>query len=160
MSFVIIAYFVSLAGLGLFGLHRLFLLILYWKVRDRRPPLPPNEAGWPMVTIQLPIYNERFVARRLVMACARMEYPRDRLEIQVLDDSTDCTAPRLETLVRRLQRLGIPVRYLHREQRKGFKAGALAEGLECARGEFIALFDADFLPPPDLISDFNCPSSK
>ena len=151
MSFVVIAYFLSLAGLGLFGLHRLFLLILYWKVRHHRPPVPLNETQWPMVTIQLPIYNERYVARRLVIACARMDYPRERMEIQVLDDSTDCTAPRLEVLVRRLRHLGIPVSYLHRAKRSGYKAGALAEGLKVARGEYVALFDADFLPPSDFL---------
>src|SRR6202030_4045962 len=105
----------------------------------------------PRVTIQLPIYNERYVIERLVDAVARFEYPRELLEIQVLDDSTDETQEVARLCVARTQALGVSIHYIHRQNREGYKAGALAEGLKSASGEFIAIFDADFLPGADFL---------
>ena len=152
METILVIYAAAVAGLALFGLHRLGLLLTYLRVRrrpqraDRVPDACPSH-----VTVQLPLYNERFVARRLLMASARLEHPRELLQIQILDDSTDDTTERLIPLVRRLRRLGFDVEHLRRTNREGFKAGALANGLRTARGRFVAIFDADFVPPPDFL---------
>lgn len=152
MSLVLVIYFAAVAALSIFGLHRFHLLGLYWRVRARRRPTADVEATtFPTVTVQLPIYNERYVARRLVLAVARMDYPRERLRIQILDDSTDLTRERLAVLTRRLRALGIPIEHLHREQRQGYKAGALAAGLSRDDSELVAMFDADFIPPPGFL---------
>ena len=105
----------------------------------------------PRVTIQLPIYNERYVVERLIDECSKIEYPRELLQIQVLDDSTDDTAPFAEALVERYHTMGYPIEYHHRSNRHGYKAGALQEGLETATGELVAVFDADFCPPADFL---------
>jgi cellulose synthase/poly-beta-1,6-N-acetylglucosamine synthase-like glycosyltransferase len=105
----------------------------------------------PRVTVQLPIYNEQFVVERLVEAVSRLQYPREQLQIQVLDDSTDATSEVARNLVERYAALGCPIVYHHRDHREGFKAGALQEGLKTATGEFIAIFDADFVPPEDFL---------
>ncbi|HEY6867082.1 MAG TPA: glycosyltransferase, partial [Candidatus Eisenbacteria bacterium] len=110
---------------------------------------PP--ARWPIVTVQLPIYNERRVAGRLIDAVAALDYPAGRLEIQVLDDSTDETREGLAAAVERHRARGVDIRILHRDVRAGYKAGALAAGLARARGEWIAVFDADFVPPPGFL---------
>jgi cellulose synthase/poly-beta-1,6-N-acetylglucosamine synthase-like glycosyltransferase len=117
--------------------------------RRFREELPAR--GWPRITVQLPVYNERYVVQRLMDAVGRLDYPRERLEIQVLDDSTDDTAGRVEAIVRRMQARGVNIVRVHRERRDGFKAGALQHGLRQAAGEFIAVFDADFLPAPDFL---------
>jgi cellulose synthase/poly-beta-1,6-N-acetylglucosamine synthase-like glycosyltransferase len=110
----------------------------------------------PFVTIQLPIFNEQFVIDRLIEACCRLDYPRDRFEIQVLDDSTDETVRVAKQIVDRYA-AGFPgmdpqpIKYLHRTNRHGYKAGALDKGLDVARGELIAIFDADFVPPPEWV---------
>ncbi len=148
---VMIPYFLVLFVLASYGLHRYWLVYTYLKRGRDVPPPPPEPASWPKVTIQLPIYNERYVVDRLVEAVARFEYPRELLEVQVLDDSIDETQEVAQACVERYQALGLAIRYLHREKREGFKAGALAEGLESATGEFIAIFDADFLPSPDFL---------
>jgi glycosyltransferase involved in cell wall biosynthesis/cytochrome c553 len=114
--------------------------------------MPPLPEPLPMVTVQLPLYNERYVARRLLEAVGAFEYPRERLEIQVLDDSTDETAEIVAAAAERLRARGLNVVHLRRRVRAGFKAGALAEGLACARGEFIAIFDADFVPRADFLT--------
>ncbi|HRJ74974.1 MAG TPA: glycosyltransferase, partial [Anaerolineales bacterium] len=106
---------------------------------------------FPFVTIQLPIYNERYVAERLIEACASFDYPKHLFEIQVLDDSTDDTKDIVAKKVNQIKKQNINIHHIHRENRIGFKAGALANGLESARGEFIAIFDADFLPQPDFL---------
>ncbi|HCR71231.1 MAG TPA: hypothetical protein DIW23_07305, partial [Anaerolineae bacterium] len=106
---------------------------------------------FPFVTIQLPIYNERYVAERLIEACASFDYPKHLFEIQVLDDSTDDTKDIVAKKVNQIKKQNINIHHIHRENRIGFKAGALAKGLESARGEFIAIFDADFLPQPDFL---------
>src|SRR3989344_3246329 len=139
------AYFLALGLLCLYGLHRYHLVFLRNKYRDRPPPTTAVH-DWPTVTVQLPIYNERYVAPRLLEAIRRLNYPRDRLEVQVLDDSTDDTPRLLEPLMERMR-----VVHRRRTDRCGYKAGALAAGLAQARGEFVAIFDADFCPPPDFL---------
>ena len=109
--------------------------------------------GFPTVTIQLPIYNERYVAKRLIEAVCQIDYPRTKLEVQVLDDSTDETVNICKGTVQEFQEKGLDISCIHRNQRFGFKAGALREGLQTAKGEFIAIFDADFLPPPGFLKE-------
>src|SRR6185436_11989149 len=106
----------------------------------------------PPVTIQLPLYNERYVVERLIDEVVKVEYPKELLQIQVLDDSTDDTAPFAEALVERYRNMGYPIEYHHRSNRHGYKAGALQEGLKSATGEVVAVFDADFLPPADFLT--------
>jgi cellulose synthase/poly-beta-1,6-N-acetylglucosamine synthase-like glycosyltransferase len=149
---LLIPYFVILTILAMYGFHRYFLIYAYFKNR-RNLPQPPSGPLHPLprVTIQLPVFNERYVVERLIEEVCRMEYPRELLEIQVLDDSTDDTAVIAQASVERHATLGHPISYHHRANREGFKAGALAEGMQKAGGEFIAVFDADFLPPPDFL---------
>ena len=148
---IMIPYFAVLVVLAAYGIHRYYLVYTYLKNHRNVPGPPPAMASWPRVTVQLPIYNERYVIERLVEAVARFDYPRELLEIQVLDDSTDETQEVARQCVERTQALGVAIRYLHRENREGYKAGALAEGLKSASGEFIAIFDADFLPSADFL---------
>ncbi len=103
------------------------------------------------MTVQLPIFNEQYVVERLLDAVCKLKYPREKLDIQLLDDSTDETVEVARGLVERYAALGIPITYHHRTNREGFKAGALAEGLKTAKGEFVAIFDADFAPPADFL---------
>jgi cellulose synthase/poly-beta-1,6-N-acetylglucosamine synthase-like glycosyltransferase len=127
------------------------MVVTHWRHRrdrDRRRDLPDP---LPLVTVQLPLYNERYVAARLLEAVGALDYPRDRLEIQVLDDSTDDTTAIVTAVVDRLRARGLDVVHLRRRRRTGFKAGALADGLAAARGEFVAIFDADFVPPPEFL---------
>ncbi|MDH3404210.1 MAG: glycosyltransferase [Acidobacteriota bacterium] len=148
---VLALYYLVLAVLAFYGLHRLVLLAAYYRTRRRGPRRPEDPAEWPLVTVQLPVYNERYVATRLIDAVCRFDYPRDRLEIQVLDDSTDDTRERVAVAVRRYRALGYDVTHLQRAERTGYKAGALAAGCAAARGELVAVFDADFVPPPDFL---------
>lgn len=140
-----------LGVLSLYGLHRFVLLWTFWRWRRRTPSAPPPPAEWPVVTVQLPIYNERYVARRLLDSVCALDYPPEKLEIQVLDDSTDDTRELVARRVAFWRSRGRDVHHLHRDERKGFKAGALAAGHRRARGELIAVFDADFVPPPDFL---------
>jgi cellulose synthase/poly-beta-1,6-N-acetylglucosamine synthase-like glycosyltransferase len=144
-------YFFVLSILAVYGWHRYYLVYLYTKNRDQVPRPAGQFDPLPVITVQLPIFNEMYVVDRLIGAVARLDYPPDRLEIQVLDDSTDETREIAEATVRRLAARGLDVKYLHRTDRKGYKAGALADGLRVARGEFVAIFDADFLPTPDFL---------
>ncbi len=148
-----VVYLVALAGLCLYGLNAYVMLALHWRRRRgaQAIPPPPPPAVWPTVTVQLPLYNERYVTRRLLEAVGRLDYPADRLEIQVLDDSTDETTALVGEAVADLCRRGLDAVHLHRRERTGFKAGALAAGLARARGEFVAIFDADFVPPPEFL---------
>ena len=144
-------YFFVLVILAVYGWHRYYLVYLYMKNKDRQPvPAGPLEA-LPLVTIQLPIFNEMYVADRLIDAVCRIDYPRELLEVQVLDDSTDETCSVAEQAVRRNAARGIDVTYIHRADRRGFKAGALEAGLKAAKGEYIAIFDADFIPSVDFL---------
>ncbi|MCC7142936.1 MAG: glycosyltransferase [Candidatus Eisenbacteria bacterium] len=141
-------------GLLIYGAHRLLMLV-HW-LRRREPSSAPLRPASPKlrpsrVTVQLPIYNERFVAERLIDAAAALRWPRGWFEIQVLDDSTDDTRSIVDRRAVHWRERGVEVTVLRREDRGGFKAGALAAGLRQARGEFIAIFDADFLPEPDFL---------
>jgi len=151
-TLILVSYFFVLVILAVYGWHRYYLVYLYMKYRDREPKAGPPLSPLPVVTIQLPLYNEMYVADRLIDAVCRIEYPRDLLEIQVLDDSTDETRDIAELAVRRFVAQGLNVHYLHRTDRTGYKAGALEAGLKVAKGEFIAIFDADFLPTPDFLT--------
>jgi cellulose synthase/poly-beta-1,6-N-acetylglucosamine synthase-like glycosyltransferase len=143
----------SMAALlvALFGASAFLLSCLY--LRRRPPPaaVPSLLADWPSVTVQLPVYNELHVVERLIDAVADLDYPHDRLQIQVLDDSTDETTRLAQVRARRHRARGLEFEVIHREDRSGFKAGALAQGLKTARGELIAIFDADFCPAPDFL---------
>jgi cellulose synthase/poly-beta-1,6-N-acetylglucosamine synthase-like glycosyltransferase len=140
-----------LVPLALLGLHRGLLVLLALRARWRRPdPAPAAPAELPRVTVQLPIFNERYVVTRLIEAAAALDWPRDRLQIQVLDDSTDDTSEIVRGCIARLPR-DLAVQHLRRDSRRGFKAGALAAGLQSATGELIAIFDADFVPPPQFL---------
>jgi cellulose synthase/poly-beta-1,6-N-acetylglucosamine synthase-like glycosyltransferase len=145
------AYFFVLIILAIYGWHRYYLVYLYMRNRDRGPKAALALDPTPVVTIQLPLYNEMYVADRLIEAVSRIDYPRDRLEIQVLDDSTDETQSIAELAVRRFASQGVDIKYYHRADRTGYKAGALEAGLKAARGEFIAIFDADFIPTSDFL---------
>lgn len=139
--------------LTLYGCFLLTSIIVYWKSRRKHdwPASQQTPTTWPKVTIQLPIYNEPQVALRVVDAVAALDYPPDKLEIQVLDDSTDWTSVVLAQHVSQLRKKGIDFHYFHRWQRHGYKAGALAAGLKQSSGEYIAVFDADFVPSPDWL---------
>jgi len=153
-TLILVLYFFVLSILAIYGWHRYYLVYLYMKNRDKAPDaaLPPLPLdALPRVTIQLPIYNEMYVADRLIDAVCEMDYPRDRLEIQVLDDSTDETTDIAELAVRRHAARGFDITYLHRVDRTGYKAGALEAGLRVAKADFIAIFDADFIPPRDFL---------
>jgi len=150
-TLVLATYFFVLIILAGYGWHRYYLVYVYMKHRDRVPVPAGCFEQLPVVTVQLPIYNEMYVVDRLIDAVSRLDYPRDRLEIQVLDDSTDETRSIAELAVRRAAAQGVDIRYFHRANRAGFKAGALEAGMRVARGEFLAIFDADFIPAPDFI---------
>jgi cellulose synthase/poly-beta-1,6-N-acetylglucosamine synthase-like glycosyltransferase len=145
-------YCLVLSVLCAYGIHRYWILYAYWKYR-RRPAAEPllPQSFLPPVTIQLPIYNELYVLRRLVESVCALDYPRELMEIQVLDDSVDETCRLARDLVATARQKGFDIHYLHRSSRAGFKAGALACGLTQARGQFIAIFDADFTPAPDFL---------
>ncbi len=143
------AYLVVLLLLAVYGLHRAHLIWLY--LRRPEPPHAGALSGTPMVTVQLPIYNERYVAARLLDAVAALRWPRERLEIQVLDDSTDDTSELVARKVEELRARGVDVHHLRRDDRQGFKAGALERGLLEARGELLLVFDADFVPGPEVL---------
>ena len=144
-------YFCVLLVLSLYGSHRYVMAYLFYKYKGNLPTPLGRFTRLPPVTIQLPIFNEMYVVERLIEAVCRIDYPRDLLEIQVLDDSTDETQGIARAAVERSRRAGHDITYLHRDHRDGFKAGALQEGLRRARGEFVAVFDADFVPGPDFL---------
>lgn len=147
-----ILYVVSCSLLALYGIHSLTLSLIYlWQTRHPRRAFPTADATLPTVTIQLPIYNEQYVVERLLAACAAIDYPRDRLQVQLLDDSTDGTREIARRAVEAWRAEGVDMQHVLRPDRRGYKAGALEYGLSTATGEFIAVFDADFLPPPDFL---------
>ncbi len=154
-TFVIILYLITLGALALYGIHRSALLILYLRHRRERtePSARFDEADLPKVTVQLPMFNEMHVAERLIKAASNIDYPRDRLEIQVLDDSTDATSAIARETCTSLRSEGVDVAYLHRQDRTGYKAGALAEGAKHAKGELLIVFDADFVPGPRIVRE-------
>ncbi len=149
---VLIPYFVVLVILSVYGCHRYDMIRGYYKNRKKIPEASAVQfEQLPRVTIQLPIYNERYVVEQLLEQTLRVDYPRELLQIQVLDDSTDDTHEFTEALVAQYAAAGAPIEYRHRANRHGFKAGALQEGMQSATGELIAIFDADFLPPVDFL---------
>jgi cellulose synthase/poly-beta-1,6-N-acetylglucosamine synthase-like glycosyltransferase len=160
-TWLLIPYFIVMVILAFYGIHRYQLVWLYFRNKKsaakwNEPPAHWPEGELPFVTIQLPIFNEQFVIDRLIDACCRLDYPRDRFEIQVLDDSTDETTVVAQQIVERYARgfAGMdpqPVTYIHRTNRYGYKAGALDAGLKSAKGEFVAIFDADFVPPREWV---------
>ncbi len=158
---LLIPYFIVMIVLAFYGIHRYQLVWLYYRNKKKAARWKETSSSFPedqlpFVTIQLPIFNEQFVIARLVDVCCRLDYPRDRFEIQVLDDSTDETTTVARQVVERYA-AGFgslppqPIVYLHRSNRYGYKAGALDAGLASARGEFVAIFDADFAPPRDWV---------
>lgn len=148
---IIAAYLAILCLLTVYCIHRYYILCAYFKYKKQPCTAAQRPAGLPFVTIQLPIYNEMYVIRRLLHAVAGLRYPKELLEIQVLDDSTDDTSSIALDHICKLRENGYDINYLHRSHRHGFKAGALQAGLEQAKGEYIAIFDADFVPEADFL---------
>ena len=146
-----ICYLSVLVGLSAYGVHRYFIIYLFLKNRKRKPVPAARFEQLPVVTVQLPIFNEIYVAERLLRSVSQLDYPRDRLQIQVLDDSTDDTREVTADCAAELRERGFDVELIHRTDRTGFKAGALERGLASARGEFVCILDADFVPPPNLL---------
>ena len=145
-------YLCIILGLALYGLNNLYTALLFIFAKrgaSRRALTTPK--NWPAVTIQLPIYNEKYTVERLLRAVTNLDYPRSQLQIQVLDDSTDDTVELVGQLVRDYQERGIDIQYIHRTNRQGYKAGALDYGLQSATGKLIGIFDADFVPHADWL---------
>jgi cellulose synthase/poly-beta-1,6-N-acetylglucosamine synthase-like glycosyltransferase len=142
---VLISYFLSLSILFIFGCHGFIMIYYHRKYRGVNAPQKKDT-----VTIQLPLYNELYVVERLIQSVCEIEYPKDKLEIQVLDDSTDETTQIAAEVIRKKQLEGYDIVHVRRSSRKGFKAGALKEGLKTAKGEYVAIFDADFIPHKDF----------
>lgn len=148
---IIILYIGSLLYIFLFSISQLHLTWLYIRnKRSAKKTIPPSPFE-PFVTVQLPVYNEKYVVDRLLDAVTLLDYPKEKLEIQVLDDSTDETSVIILKKIESLRSLGLNIKFIHREDRTGFKAGALKHGLKLASGEFIAIFDADFIPDKDFL---------
>jgi cellulose synthase/poly-beta-1,6-N-acetylglucosamine synthase-like glycosyltransferase len=157
LQIVILAvYFAILLVLSFYGSHRYTIVHLYKKFAKGGDPEPKahfSGDSLPVVTVQLPLFNERYVVERLILAVCELDYPREKLEIQVLDDSTDDTTEKAARLVETMQDEGFDIKLYHREDRTGYKAGALEAGLAVARGEFVAVFDADFVPRPSFLQE-------
>jgi len=152
LSLLIIGvHFFLLAILCLFGLHRFSMVLRWFKYRNYKPATPKNFEELPQVTVQIPLYNERLVAKRIVDSIVLLDYPADRLQIQIVDDSTDDTFDLIAERVKHYQQQGINIDHVHRTNRQGYKAGALKDAMDTASGEFIAIFDADFIPSPDTL---------
>ncbi len=147
---IAVAYLVVVGVLFIYGLNFFHLTFLAFKAKVE--PCPQMPEPLPKVTVQLPVFNERYVARRLIRAAARLKYPGEKLEIQVLDDSTDETVNIVQAEVEHHRAQGVNIVHVHRKNREGYKAGALGEALRSAKGDFIAIFDADFLPPEDYLT--------
>lgn len=148
---VVITYFSILAILSFYGIHRYIMVYLYHKYQKRAVAPQSRFEELPRVTVQIPAYNEMYVIERVIDAVCAFDYPKDRLDIQVLDDSTDETQRIAQDAVERWRNLGMDIDYIHRSDRTGFKAGALENGLRTAKGEFVAIFDVDFVPEPDFL---------
>jgi cellulose synthase/poly-beta-1,6-N-acetylglucosamine synthase-like glycosyltransferase len=151
--FIIILYLSILVILAVYGVHRYHLVYLYLKHKDRIVKPKAILETKPRVTVQLPIYNELYVVERLVEAACNIRYPRELLEIQLLDDSTDDTVTIAAACVEKYRAQGVDIHHIHRDNRQGFKAGALENGLRFATGEFVAIFDADFIPTAGFLED-------
>ena len=149
---ITILYLLSLLYIFLFSMSQLHLAWLYSRnKRNRKDAITATVTFEPLVTIQLPIYNEKYVVERLIDAVSMIDYPKSKLEIQVLDDSSDETSEIILKKIESIRPLGLNIKFIHREDRAGFKAGALEHGFKLATGEFIAIFDADFIPAHDFL---------
>jgi cellulose synthase/poly-beta-1,6-N-acetylglucosamine synthase-like glycosyltransferase len=148
---ITVLYTVTLTLLCIFGTHRYYLSFLYGRNKKKVPVPKFKFKTLPRVTIQLPVFNEMYVVDRLISSVCKIDYPSELLEIQVLDDSTDNTVEIASRCVDQFKKLGYDIAYIHRANREGYKAGALGEGLKSAKGELIAVFDADFIPPRDFL---------
>ena len=146
-----VVYGLALLLLCTFGIHRYYLSYIYSRNKNKVPSPKGKFNKLPIVTVQLPVYNEMYVVERLISTVCEIDYPKDLLEIQVLDDSTDKTTEIAQSCVDYYKDRGFNIRCLHRENREGYKAGALREGLKSAKGELVAIFDADFMPPKDFL---------
>ncbi|TQV88123.1 glycosyltransferase [Aliikangiella coralliicola] len=154
LSYVLLSlHFLMLAILCLFGIHRLSMVVRWIFYRKMTAIKPKAFSTLPRVTVQIPLYNERLVAQRIVDAVAQIDYPHDKLQIQIVDDSTDETSQLVATAVEKYAKQGLDINHVHRVNRKGFKAGALKDAMKSATGDFIAIFDADFIPSPSIIKD-------
>ena len=149
----LIVYYAVLTLLAIYGAHRILMVVLYYRHRGDVPRPAGDLTSLPRVTVQLPLYNEVYVVERLIDAVAALDYPRELLEIQVLDDSTDETCRVAQRAIARHRGNGYEIVYMHRESREGFKAGALQRGLSAASGEFLLIFDADFVPHPGILRE-------
>jgi cellulose synthase/poly-beta-1,6-N-acetylglucosamine synthase-like glycosyltransferase len=147
----LIIYFLVLMTVFIYASHRYYMVYLYFRHQKDRPVLKDKLMPLPRITVQLPIYNEMYVVRRLIAASCGIDYPKELLDIQILDDSTDETADTARECVKEFRGMGFDIQYIHRDNRDGFKSGALANGLKSAKGEFIAVFDADFVPQADIL---------
>lgn len=150
MLVLVLVYIFAAVALSAYGFNALLMTLLYLRHRGHGTPTP-TLARFPHVTVQLPVFNERYVIERLIDAVARLDYPRHQLEIQILDDSTDVTTELARRRAAYHRAQGLDVQVIRRPDRQGFKAGALRHGLRMARGELIAIFDADFIPTPDFL---------
>ncbi len=146
-------YLLALGVLTVYGVHRYWQVVLYYRKSGNKPLPAARFADWPTITVQLPLFNERFVAARVIEAACQMDYPRHLLQVQVLDDSTDDSADIARETCHKMANAGHNVEYIHRSNRQGYKAGALENGLATATGEFIAIFDADFVPQPRMLKN-------
>jgi len=146
-----VVYTAMLVLVSLYGIHRYALVYLYYRHRRNAPKQAGEFTELPVVTIQLPMYNERAVARRIIESTCEIDYPREKMQIQVLDDSTDDTVEIAAQAVEAMRARGFDIEYIHRDNREGFKAGALTHGLATAKGEFVTIFDADFIPAADIL---------
>jgi cellulose synthase/poly-beta-1,6-N-acetylglucosamine synthase-like glycosyltransferase len=151
--FILIVYFTILTTLAIYGAYRIKQVIDFWRYRKFVPEPAGRfaEEDLPRITVQLPLFNELYVVERLLKAVTEIHYPREKLEIQVLDDSTDETVKVAEAVVAKYAAQGFDIHYIHRDDRTGFKAGALENGNKFAKGDLFAIFDADFVPKPDCL---------
>jgi len=147
------SYLILLGVLACYGVYRYYLVWLYYRVKDHRSYPSGPMTVWPRVTIQIPVYNERYVVERAIQSACDVDYPHERLDIQILDDSTDDTSELIAAAVVMYRRQGLQIAHLRRAARTGFKAGALAEGLRQAYGELVAVFDVDFLVPATFLRE-------
>lgn len=148
---ILFTYIGSLMILFTFGSHGFIMIYYYLKHRHKRDDFSNQLENYPVVTLQLPIYNEMYVIERLIKTVCEMDYPIDKLEIQVLDDSTDETVEIVDNIVKEYKLQGFDIHHIHRTDRSGYKAGALKEGLKVAKGEFVGIFDADFIPRKNFL---------
>jgi cellulose synthase/poly-beta-1,6-N-acetylglucosamine synthase-like glycosyltransferase len=148
-----VCYSVVVGLLSIYGMHRFWMVWTYYRHKNNRIKPLSQLVELPQVTVQLPVFNEVYVVERLMRSVAGIDYPRDKMEIQVLDDSTDDTRELVARVTVELRQQGYDVVHIHRANREGFKAGALQNGMKNAKGEFIAIFDADFVPPKNILLD-------